>query len=323
MDERGSISRTMNETPYLIQLKGVHVSYPLPKGGGVKQVLNGVEFRVRPGQFVTVVGPTGCGKSTMLRLVLGAEPPTEGEVLFEGQPVRGLDRARGIVFQRYSLSPFRTVEENIAIGPELAYTGLTQRILSTPASRRVRKQALAEARELIARIGLAPSDASKYPYQLSGGMRQRVAIAQAIIMRHKVLLMDEPFGALDPIVRESMQLLILEKWKEHRMTVFFVTHDLEEAVFLGTRIVCLSQYYTAEEPDHGEGAKIVLDKKTPGDHPKPTAYKNTPEFNALQEEIRADGFEPSRKQRVAEFDLSHEDALRPTPRSTTNQEARP
>ena len=148
--------------------------------------------------------------------------------------------------------------------------------------------------------------AEKYPHELSGGMRQRVAIAQAAIMKPEILLMDEPFGALDDATRQEMQSFLLELWEESRMTIFFVTHDLEEALFLGTRIVVLSQYYVAA--DGVEGAKIVTDKEVPGGHPKPHDFKYTPEFNDLLAQVRRDGLDPEVRQTIDEFDLSHRDA---------------
>ena len=140
-------------------------------------------------------------------------------------------------------------------------------------------------------------------------MRQRVAIAQSLIMKPRILLMDEPFGALDDSTRQEMQLFMLEQWEEGGMTVFFVTHDLEEACFLGSRVLVLSQYY---ETDHGqtEGAKIVTDIATPGAHPKPTQFKYSQEMSQLVKKIRKDGLDTSYRQHIKEFDLTHQDAFR-------------
>jgi NitT/TauT family transport system ATP-binding protein len=149
--------------------------------------------------------------------------------------------------------------------------------------------------------------ASKYPHELSGGMQQRVAIAQALIMKPKIILMDEPFGALDPGTREDMQVFLLELWERHEMTIFFVTHDLEEALFLGTRIIVLSPYYT-DDDGNAEGAKIVMDRHLPG--PASTRVKYSPEFNQLLEEVKQCGFVKEYRQHLSQFDLSHPDAWR-------------
>jgi NitT/TauT family transport system ATP-binding protein len=298
---------------YLISLRGIEVSYPRNGNGdkGRNLVLNNVRLNVRPGEFLSLVGPTGCGKSTILRLILGSQLPTRGQVLVDGQPVTGVDRDRGVVFQKYSLFPHLTVLENIAYGPLLERTSMPQRLLYTPAYRRIRRESLAEAREYLVRIGLNPWDGGKYPYELSGGMQQRVAIAQALMMQPKILLMDEPFGALDHNTRLAMQLLILDQWEDYRMTIIFVTHDLEEACYVGTRVVGLSQYWSDDEGKPGVGAVIVTDLPTPGGHPKPTAMRSTSEFTTLLERVRHDALDPNNRQRVQEFDLIHQDALKP------------
>ena len=301
--------------PYLISLQGVEVSYPKNGAGGSGRnlVLNDVRLNIRSGEFLSLVGPTGCGKSTVLRLILGAQFPTRGQVLVDGRPVTGVDRDRGIVFQRYSLFPHLTVLENVAYGPLLERTSMLQRVLFTPAYRRTRQQALEEAREYLGRIGLNPWDSAKHPYELSGGMQQRVAIAQALMMQPKILLMDEPFGALDHNTRLAMQLLILEQWEEYRTTIIFVTHDLEEACYVGTRVVGLSQYWSDDEGKPGVGAVIVTDLSTPGGHPKPTAIRATTEFNALLEQVRREALDPANRQRQRQFNLNHQDALKPEP----------
>lgn len=308
----------MAENRHVVRLLGAHVSYPKPDGGE-KRVLNNITLQVRDGELLTMVGPTGCGKSTLLRLVLGSEKPNPGQALFRDQVIENPNRDRGIVYQRYSLFPHLSVVDNIAFGLELESFSLLQRLLRTPKYRRTHRQFRDQARELLLRMELTAEDAEKYPYELSGGMQQRVAIAQAMVMNPDVLLMDEPFGALDHETRETMQLLLLERWEQRKkagrpMTIFFVTHDIEEGLFLGTRIIVLSQYYTADNPADNEGAKIVMDRKVFGGErkPKPTTMKYDPEFNALLEKIRLDGLNPAHRQRVSEFDLSHEDAWRPT-----------
>ena len=296
---------------YQIALDKIEVSYPL-KGGGCKIVLNDIGLFVRAGEFVTVVGPSGCGKSTVLRLILGSQFPTRGTVQIDGEPVSRVSRDRGIVYQKYSLFPHLTVVENIALGLYLENTTLPQRFCHTPGYFQVRRRSREEGREFLNHIGLDPTDADKYPSELSGGMRQRVAIAQAIIMQPKILLMDEPFGALDHSTRQEMQLFTLEQWQQHGMTVIFVTHDLEEACFLGTRIIGLSQYWSDDPGKKAEGARIVNDKQVPGEHPKPTDFKYAPEFQELLRDVRRDVLDPGHCQHVSEFDHDHRDAWHPT-----------
>jgi len=304
--------------PYLISLQGVEASYPKNSNGGAGRnvILNNVRLNIRAGEFLSLVGPTGCGKSTVLRLILGSQFPTRGRVLVEGQAVTGVNRERGIVFQKYSLFPHLTVLENIAFGPLLERTSLLQRVLHSPAYRRIRRQFLEAAREYLERIGLHPGDGEKYPYELSGGMQQRVAIAQTLMMQPKILLMDEPFGALDHNTRLAMQMLILEQWEDYRMTIIFVTHDLEEACYLGTRVIGLSQYWSNDEGQPGVGAVIVTDLRTPGGHPKPTAIRLTAEFSAVLERVRRDALDPENRQRLQHFNLTHQDALKPEPLAT-------
>ena len=305
------------ENTYLISLQGVEVSYPTNGNGpeGRTVILNNIRLHIRAGEFLSLVGPTGCGKSTLLRLILGSQFPTRGTVLVDGQPVTGINRDRGIVFQRYSLFPHLRVLENIAFGPMLERTTILQRVLHTPAYRRLHRQCLEEAREYLERIGLNPWDGDKYPYELSGGMQQRVAMAQALMMQPKVLLMDEPFGALDHNTRLEMQMMLLEQWKDDSMTIVFVTHDLEEACYVGTRVLGLSQYWSDDAGKAGVGAVIVTDLRTPGGHPKPTAIRSTTAFNALLEQVRHDALDPENRQRLHLFNLTHQDALKPEPLS--------
>jgi NitT/TauT family transport system ATP-binding protein len=239
----------------LIRLENIHVSYALAEGG-CKKVLDGIDLDICRGEFVSVVGRTGCGKSTLLRLILGAEMPADGRVLAGGREVVRPDRDRGYVPQKYSLFPDKTVVDNITFGPEVEEFSLLTRF--TPRFYRRRKQFRAEALRQLRRMGLHESDARKYPDQLSGGMQQRVAIAQALVMRPKILLMDEAFSALDPGTRAGMQRLIRQVWRETKTTVLFVTHNIAEAIHLGTRIIVLSK-------DDGDaaGSKIALDLPVP------------------------------------------------------------
>jgi NitT/TauT family transport system ATP-binding protein len=182
------------------------------------------------GEFVCILGPSGCGKSTILRLIAGLRPhhpATEGRVQVLGKPVDRPGADRGMVFQDYTSFDNRSVEDNVAFGLECRGVGARER--------------REEARNWIAKVGLdVGRDASKYPGELSGGMRQRVAIARTLILRPRIVLMDEPFGALDPTTRLHMQQLLVDLWREAQATVFFVTHSIEEAVYLGDRVYIFS-----------------------------------------------------------------------------------
>jgi NitT/TauT family transport system ATP-binding protein len=182
------------------------------------------------GEFVTILGPSGCGKSTVLRLIAGLpphHPATDGVVHVADAPVNGPGADRGMVFQDYTSFDNRTVEDNVAFGLECRGVG--------------RRERRAQAHAWIEKVGLnVQRDAQKYPSQLSGGMRQRVAIARTLILRPRIILMDEPFGALDPATRLHMQELLNKLWREAEATVFFVTHSIEEAVYLGDRVYVFS-----------------------------------------------------------------------------------
>jgi NitT/TauT family transport system ATP-binding protein len=295
---------------YLVQMKDVEVSYPTEEGGELR-VLDNIDLRIRPREFVSLVGPTGCGKSTILRLLLGSQFPNRGSVLFEGKPIDAIDRHRGIVFQKYGLFPHRTVLDNIAFGPELELLNLWDRLFcfASPRYWRVTREQRGRARELVTRIGLRPGDCDKYPFELSGGMRQRVAIAQSLIMHPTLLMMDEAFGALDESTREEMQLLLLEEWEKNSMTVLFVTHNVAEALFLGTRVIGLSQHWVNDDGLPAQGARIIVDAESGGQHPKPTSYKYSTEFNSLLQKIREEVLDPDQRTRLCEFNLTHRDAF--------------
>jgi len=199
--------------------------------------LKGVTFKVEDvpdyGEFVAIIGPSGCGKSTILNLIQGfadVGPPTTGEVLLHGEPVRGPGRDRGMIFQKYSSFPHRTVLDNVTFGLELNRRELD-----------LSRRAMAEqAREWIRKVGL-DGHQRKYPHQLSGGQQQRVAIARSLVLRPRIILMDEPFSALDEPTRHEMQRLIMALWHEVEATVFIVTHSIAEAVYLGDRVWVMSQ----------------------------------------------------------------------------------
>jgi NitT/TauT family transport system ATP-binding protein len=246
------------ESRPLIRVQNVHVDYA-EAGKAAKKVLNGVNLDIRPGEFISIVGQTGCGKSTLLRLVLAEEKPTSGQVLVEDSPRQQPDRRCGYVPQKYSLFPDRTVLDNITFGLEVTEIGFLGDL--SPVKRIRRQQFRSEALAYLRRMGLRESDAAKYPHQLSGGMQQRVAIAQALIMRPKILLMDEAFSALDPGTRAGMQRLIKDLWRETGTTILFVTHNPREAVVLATRLIALGR--TGGDDD---GANIVLDLAIPDCH---------------------------------------------------------
>ncbi|MCP4214065.1 MAG: ABC transporter ATP-binding protein [bacterium] len=292
---------------YLLHLEDVHVRYFNQKNVEFT-VLNDIDFKVSKGEFITIVGPSGCGKSTMLRLILGSERPTEGSVLFDGKPIESPDRDRGIVFQKYSLFPHLTVLDNLAFGLDAEAFSMPGRVFTPFKYWRKRKEYRERARQYLERVGLE-GHGDKYPGQLSGGMRQRVAIAQSAIMEPRILMMDEPFGALDDSTRQDMQLFILEQWEKAGMTIFFVTHDLEEAVYLGTRIIVLSQYYKTDREEN-EGAKIVADIATPAPHPKPPEFKYSEETSQLIKKIRHEGLDPKHQQHISKFELNHKDSYR-------------
>ena len=285
----------MTDKKYNIELKTVCKSYD------DKLILDHINLAVREGEFCTVIGPSGCGKSTLLRLILGQEQASSGLVSVNGKPVERPGPERGIVYQKYSLFPNLTVLENATLGLRLRKSYIHQL--------RNKGEHDEEAMEYLTRAKL-DKHANKYPYELSGGMRQRAAIIQALIMKPDILLMDEPFGALDPQTREDMQLFVLELWEQLGMTVFFVTHDLEEALYLGTRCFVLSQYYTddREEVDwNRRGAKIVADHHLTNQVAS-SKIKESAEFIQLMQQIRQDGFDPAYLQHVEDFNLKHPDS---------------
>jgi NitT/TauT family transport system ATP-binding protein len=231
----------------MIHVDNVGMTY----GSPARPVLDGVTLEITQGEFVCVLGQTGCGKSTLLRLLLGSERPTSGRVLIDGLEHRQPDRSRGYVPQRYSLFPDRTVLDNITFGVDVSEFGLFGRF--TPDFYRRRGEFRAKAFDYIRRTGLREADAWKYPHELSGGMQQRVAIAQALMTEPRILLMDEAFSALDPGTRRDMQQLIHGLWQATRTTVLFVTHNTQEALRIGSRVVVLAK----ETPDHG--SRVVRD----------------------------------------------------------------
>jgi len=217
-------------------------------------VLERVNLQIQQGEFCSMVGSSGCGKSTFLRLLLGQERPTRGSITLDGQPLAAEpDRSRGVVFQRYSVFPHLNVLDNVAIGLELPNSPLLGRLFGGR-----KKAAREQAAQMLEKVGLGHA-LTKYPAQLSGGMQQRLAIAQAFIMQPRVLLLDEPFGALDPGIRKDMHALLLQLWSETRMTVFMVTHDLSEGFNLGTRLLVFDKVRIDPHEPNAYGARITYD----------------------------------------------------------------
>ena len=285
----------------VLGLRGIH------HGFGPKLVLHDVNLEIGRGQICSLVGPSGCGKSTLLRAILGTHPARQGEVVAyhgtdTGTVVSTPGRDRGIVYQRYALFPFLTAQQNVAVGPTLDETTLPQRILRYGGYGATRKRHLDEAAALLEKVGLGDA-LGRYPHELSGGMRQRVAIAQALIMKPEILLLDEPFGALDEATREDLQLLLLGLYKENLAavqggalapyTILIVTHELNEAIYVGDRVIGLSQYWDWEAAGCPEapGATVTYDKVARVYHPG--EEKRYEEFIAQREEIRSIVFEPA------------------------------
>ena len=239
-------------------------------------VLEKVSLDVAPGAFVSIVGPSGAGKSTFLRLALGQEAPSRGEILLDGAPIPaepGPDR--GVVFQRYSVFPHMTVLQNVMFGARCDQAPLTGLLMGS-----ARRQAKAEAVAILDQVGLSAS-LKAFPRALSGGMQQRLAIAQALITRPRILLLDEPFGALDPGVRLDMHELITGLWREHGLTILMVTHDIKEAFKLGTRVIAVDKRRHDPHAPQRYGSTAVydfpLDDKLKTAIPKEIAALGAPE----------------------------------------------
>ena len=234
-----------------------HVSVELGEAGSRFEVLHDVSLQVEPGEFICLLGPSGCGKSTLLGALAGHLRPARGTLALDGQPIAGPDPQRGLVFQHHTLFPWKTVLDNTAYGLKMQ---------GVPRAERERR-----ARELLALVGLQGFE-QRYPRELSGGMQQRVEIARVLINHPRVLLMDEPFGALDALTRAHMQELLLDLWARMRTTVLFVTHDIDEALFLADRVLILS-------PRPG---RIVEELRVPFERPRSAALLTHPAFTALK-----------------------------------------
>ena len=221
---------------------------------GDKVVLERVSLAVAEGAFVSIVGPSGAGKSSFLRLTLGQEGPSRGAITLDGQPLRPEPgRDRGVVFQRYSVFPHLNAIDNVLFGLDCKGSMVRGRL-----GGKARRAALEQAEAMLVSVGLGAS-LDVYPAQLSGGMQQRLAIAQALIMRPRILLLDEPFGALDPGVRLDMHVLITDLWREHRLTILMVTHDIKEAFKLGTRVLAFDKRRHDPQAPNRFGSTVVYD----------------------------------------------------------------
>lgn len=277
----------------LLEVRGVGKTY----GGSDEErvVFRDINFRVSKGELVALVGPSGAGKSTLLRIILGQEAPSSGGVFLDRVPLGYPDARRGIVPQHYGLFPHLTIIENLMLGDRLSHSWLTWRKL-----RRVLRD---HAEQFLWAADLA-EHRDKYPHELSGGQQQRAAVMQALLKDPAIVLMDEPFGALDPGTRERMQVFLLTLWEERKKTILFVTHDLEEAVFLAPRIIALSPY--ERETNTIGTSRIVYDRivRDPW-QALATESKKDPRFTETIEALRDVAFEPDREHQISNFDNRH------------------
>jgi NitT/TauT family transport system ATP-binding protein len=238
------------------------VSISFSARGSVIEAVKGVSLQVQPGEFVSLIGPSGCGKSTLLNAVAGFTDTDAGALLLDGAPIRGPGSDRGVVFQQYSLFPWMTVRKNVEFGLKMKGAGQSQRET--------------QARTLLGLAGLLAFE-NHYPSQLSGGMKQRVGIVRALATSPQVLLMDEPFGALDSQTRSVMQEILTNMWQRLRLSVLFITHDIEEAIFLSDRI-----YVMTARP-----GRVKAELKVPLPRPRKPEMMESAEFVALMRTIKA------------------------------------
>lgn len=239
----------------ILEVKNLDKVFKSAKGDTT--ALKNVSFKTHRREFVSIIGPSGCGKSTLARILAGLENYTGGEVLLDGKPVTGPGRDRGMVFQGYTLFPWLTVKKNIMFGLEMNNAS--------------REEASREVDVWLELVGLTKF-ANAYPHEISGGMKQRVAIARALVNQPRILLMDEPFGALDAQTRAKMQAYLLEVWRNIDITIVFITHDLDEAVFLSDRILVLKAH-------PGEVQELI---EVPVPRPRSAMQSNSPEFIATK-----------------------------------------
>jgi NitT/TauT family transport system ATP-binding protein len=246
----------------MASIEAQHLNKTYAGRGEQVVALEDVSLKVTDSEFVSILGPSGCGKSTLLRILDGLASPDSGKVLMDGKPVERPTQERGFVFQSFNLFPWRTVRGNIEFGMEIKRVPKSER--HTVAQR------------LIELVGLEGFD-GKYPHELSGGMQQRVGIARALAIDPAVLLMDEPFGALDAQTREDMQDELLRIWAQSKKTVLFVTHSIEEAIYLSDRVLIMT-------PRPG---RILADLSIPFSRPRSESHRTLPEFSALRHDIHS------------------------------------
>lgn len=237
------------------------VSIVFKSKGSTVEAVKSVSINVQPGEFVSIIGPSGCGKSTLMNAVAGFTKPNSGVLTLDGKPIHGPGADRGVVFQQYSLFPWMTVRKNVEFGLKMQGMEAGQR--------------QAQARTLLGLAGLLAFE-NHYPSQLSGGMRQRVGIVRALATSPQVLLMDEPFGALDSQTRTVMQEILTNMWQRLRLSVLFITHDIEEAIFLSDRI-----YVMTARP-----GRVKAEIQVPLPRPRKPEMMDTPEFGALLRSIK-------------------------------------
>jgi sulfonate transport system ATP-binding protein len=258
----------MNQTPVTprnLEIGGVTKQFII--NTETVEALAGISVKVRPGEFVSIVGASGCGKSTLLRLIVGLDRPSSGQILIGDKPLDGPGLDRGMVFQEARLFPWLTVSQNIAYG------------ISAQPSRAERKRVVGEHVRLVGLDGFE----NAWPHQLSGGMQQRVSIARALVNRPEVMLLDEPFGALDAMTRVNMQQEVLRIWQAEQTTMILVTHDIDEAVFLGDRVLVMSNRPGRIIRD------IIVELTRPRD-------RNDPDFTRIKRDIYEEFFKTERPQ---------------------------
>ncbi|MAL84885.1 MAG: ABC transporter [Opitutae bacterium] len=248
----------LQNRPVKLKVEDLTKKFDTPKGDIL--ALNNINFQIHRREFVSVIGPSGCGKTTLIRILAGLDFPTSGNVFLEGRRMEGPGAERGMVFQDYTLFPWLSVKKNVMFGLEIKGLG--------------KLNAEAEAMEWLEIVGLAKF-ADAYPEQLSGGMKQRVAIARSLANRPEILFLDEPFGALDAQTRSSMQAYLLKIWQNVDVTVFFVTHDLDEAIYLSDRIIVL-------RANPGEIDELI---EVPVPRPRSSGQFLTPEFLATKKRL--------------------------------------
>jgi len=248
----------LKERPVILEVKGLGKEFETPTGSVT--ALKDINFKTHKREFVCVIGPSGCGKSTLIRILAGLETPSSGQMLLDGKEVHGPGPDRGMVFQGYTLFPWLTVKKNVMFGLQM--------------SGHTKETSEEEALQWIDLVGLSKF-ANSYPHQLSGGMKQRVAIARALANQPRILLMDEPFGALDAQTRAKMQAYLMEIWKNIDITVLFITHDLDEAIYLADRILVLKAH-------PGEVQELI---EVPVPQPRSPEQLLSPEFLATKKRL--------------------------------------